>query len=591
MLTEVRGRSRMATAARALRSTTTPCSSADTTPKTRGYRCGLFLRAGLSASAWIVSCLCLAGCMVGPNYRPPQPQVPDAWHEAATRGLSQGQSNLQAWWTVLEDPVLTRLIERAQLDNLQLKEAVSRIREARASRGIATGELYPAVEANASYQRARVSENGLQAPPDQPRNAARFASTAGRGLASGTIASATGIPSPITSAAFGLIPPPTRGVTPDETNLSTAGFDASWEIDVFGGIRRNIEAADAGLQATTELYRDLLVTLCAEVALNYTEVRTLQARLEYARANVDRQRRSLELAQSRFTTGLSPKLDPVQAESNLATSEADIPALESSLVQTVNRLGVLLGQAPAYLHEELGKPGRIPLPPGDVAVGLPADLLRQRPDVRRAERELAAYTAQIGVATADLYPRFSLSGTFALQGTEVKNLGNLDSRAWSFGPAMRWNIFDGVRNLYRVRAAEAQTEQARARYEQTVLTALQDVENAMVAYKQEQVRRDALRRASKASEEAVALVRDLYQKQLTDFQNVLDTERSLFQQQDRLAYSEGQVTKNLISLYKALGGGWSPDAPLPEALPAVTREPSPAAVVVPPITTTGPSPS
>jgi multidrug efflux system outer membrane protein len=503
----------------------------------------------------------LAGCMVGPNYKAPEPQMPDAWHEAVTKGLTEGRANLQTWWTVFGDPVLDGLIERTMQGNWQLKEAIYRVREARFERGIAVGSLYPAVSGNAFYDRSRVSANGLQAPPDQPTKAQQFADGVASGFASQAISGATGLPLSITGPAVGLIPPPTSPVGPDQTNLSSMGFDASWEIDVFGGIRRNIESADASWQVSVEQYRDLLVSLYAEVALNYMDVRTLQARLAYARENVDRQRRTLELVQNRFKNGLAPQLDVAQAESNLANSEAEIPSLEAGLVQAINRLGILLGQQPAYLHEELGKTAPIPVPPGTVAVGLPADLLRQRPDVRSAERQLASFNAQIGAATADLYPRFSLSGTFALQGTQVSNLGSIESRAWSFGPAMRWNIFDGVRNLYRVWAAEAITDQARARYEQTVLNALQDVENAMVAYKQEQIRRDALDRAVKASQQAVDLVKNLYQNGLTDFQNVLDTERSLFQQEDQLAFSEGQVTKNLVALYKALGGGWSPGVP------------------------------
>lgn len=541
--------------------------------RSHGRRTSILLQVGGLA----VGIFCLAtagGCKVGPDYRPPstQAQMPDAWHEAAVRGLGRGQSEVQTWWSVFQDPTLTSLIERAGVDNLQLKEAVSRIREARAARGVATGELFPTVSANASYERARVSENGLQAPPPRVGKAEQFAQSAGAGVASAVASGVTGVPAPITNAAFGLIPPPTHAIAPDQTNLSTMGFDSSWEIDVFGGIRRNIESSDASLQATVEQYRDLLVTLLAEVALNYAEVRTFQARLEYARNNVTLQRETLGLVKVRRENGLVPDLDVAQAEYNLANTESLIPNLETGLVQAINRLGVLLGRPPAALHEELGTKAPIPVPPAEVAMGLPADLLRQRPDIRSAERVLAAQTAQIGVATSYLYPRFSLSGTFALQGTQVKNLGNWDSRAWSFGPSMRWDIFDGVRNIYRILAAQAVTEQARARYEQTVLTALQDVENAMVAYKQEQIRRDALARAAQSAELAVKLVKDLYQNGLTDFQNVLDTERSLFQQQDLLAASEGQVTKNLIALYKALGGGWNTEekfaAPLPSVEPA-----------------------
>jgi NodT family efflux transporter outer membrane factor (OMF) lipoprotein len=317
-----------------------------------------------------------------------------------------------------------------------------------------------------------------------------------------------------------------------------------------------VESSQASLEATVKDYRDTLVLLYAEVALNYVEVRTLQARLEYARANADSQRATLQLTRDRRNAGIAPDLDVAQAESNLARSEALIPALEIALTQTINRLSVLIGEPPYALHEELSRPSTIPGPPQDVAVGLPTALLRQRPDVRRAEREVAAANARIGVATADLYPRFSLSGNFALEGTSGSDLGDMSSRAWSFGPAIRWNIFDGLRNIYRIRAAEAVTAQALARYEQTVLRALEEVENAMVAYKLEQKRSDALGRGVSATEQSVELVKKLYETGLTDFQNVLDSERSLFDVQDELADSEGRVTKNVIALYKALGGGW-----------------------------------
>jgi len=394
----------------------------------------------------------------------------------------------------------------------------------------------------------RESENGLSPPAPESSLPERAASQLLSGAAS-TIVPGLG----------GLLPPITHNTAPDQMNLHAVGFDASWELDVFGGIRRSIESADAGLQATVEDYRDVLVSLYAEVALNYVEVRALQARLAYARSNVTAQQKTLQLTRDRLKAGIAPELDVAQAESNLANTESEIPSLEIALTQTINRLGVLMGEAPSALHDLLVQEAPIPVPPAKTAVGLPAELLRQRPDVRRAERELASATAQIGVATADLYPRFSLSGAFALEGTQVKDLGKIDSRAWSFGPSFRWNIFDGVRNIYRIQAAEAITKQAFIRYQQTVLIALEDVENAMVAYEKEQIRRDALIRAADASARSVKLVQTLYETGLTDFQNVLDSQRSLFQQQDRLAQSEGLVTANLIAVYKALGGGWDPE--------------------------------
>jgi NodT family efflux transporter outer membrane factor (OMF) lipoprotein len=464
------------------------------------------------AAVWIF--VGLASCTVGPDYVTPQGEVPDDWHQAAVQGLVQGDAVLEEWWTVFNDPGLDALIAQAAKGNRRLEIALHRVREARAIVGVASGALVPTVDGVGSYERSRISPNGLMAPLLQ-------------------------------------------GGDPDQSNLHRIGFDSSWEIDVFGGIRRGVELSQAGLQASVENYRDTLVSLYAEVALNYVEVRTLQARLRYARSNVESQRATLELTRARRDAGIAPDLDVSQAESNLSRSEAQIPVLEIALVTTINRLGVLTGQPPGALHERLGTPASIPAPPKDVAVGLPTELLRQRPDIRRTERQVAAATAQIGVATAGLYPRFSLSGTFVLEATTVRDLGNISSRAWSFGPALRWNLFDGLRNIYRIRGAEAVTDQALAEYEQTVLRALEEVENAMVAYKYQQVRRAALQRSVAATERSIELVKKLYETGLTDFQNVLDTERSLFDVQDDLADSEGLVTVDLISLYKALGGGWA----------------------------------
>lgn len=527
----------------------------------------------------------LAGCAAGPNYKTPQIQTPDAWHETATKGLAQGQASLQTWWTVFNDPTLVSLIERAAKDNLQIKKALYRIQESRCQRGIATGSIFPSFGTEISYERAQASENTADAPKDNSSGfKAPFGGAVARRIANRVLAGATGTPVSGLGSGLGsslgtglvgggglgssmltggnsmsLLSSSTGGV--DATNLTAGGFDSSWELDTFGSVRRRIEAAEAGYQASIEQYRDTLVTLLAEVAINYMEVRTLQARIGFARENVALQHQTLAITRDRLSKGAPAQFDVAQAESNLANSEAEIPILEAGLVQAINRLGLLIGQSPATLHETLGKIGPIPLPPREVTVGLPVDLLRQRPDVRMAERELAAETALIGVAMADLYPRFSLNGKFALAAEEIKDIANWDSRNWGFGPAMRWTIFDGMRNFYRVAAAEAATEQARAQYEHSVLTALQDVENVMVAYKQEEVRHEALSRAVTASRQASGMALDLYQNGRSDFQNVLDVQRSLFQQQDALSLSEGLIAKNLVALYKALGGGWAEEMP------------------------------
>lgn len=464
---------------------------------------------------WLLAIGLLQGCAVGPDYVAPEPELPDFWHAELTRGLTTGEADLQTWWSVFDDPLLDRLIFRSAQGNLDLAEALGRVMESRALLGIATGELSPSADAVGQTQRIRTSEN-----------------------IAGVVA-----------------PPATRSDT-----FYQLGIDSSWEIDVWGRIRRSVESADAGLQATVEDYRDVLVSLYAEVATVYVEVRALQARLQFALGNVKTQAGSLQLTQDRRDAGIGSDLDVSQAQLNLASTEAFVPSLRSALARAIHRLGVLLGEPPSTLFAELEDQRSIPAPPGEIVLGLPTELLRQRPDIRAAERALAAQTARIGVATAELYPRFSLTGFFAWESFIRSETIGGDSRAYTFGPAVRWNLFDGGRIRSAIRAEDASTEQALARYEQTLLRAQEDVENSVVAYAQESERRDSLARSVEAARKAVDLVNTLYRTGLTDFQNVLDTERSLFQQEDDLAQSEGLVSQNLIAIYKALGGGWAPAA-------------------------------
>jgi NodT family efflux transporter outer membrane factor (OMF) lipoprotein len=456
-----------------------------------------------------------SGCKVGPDYVRPESEMPDVWHRELTEGLSEGQPVLKTWWTTLNDPVLDSLIEKADQGNLDLKTAASRIQQARALLGIAAGEYFPQVDATGFYSRDRVSENGLLAPP------------------SGNV---------------------------DQTNLHRVGVDSTWEIDVFGRISRSVESANASLQASVENYRDVMVILYAEVALNYIEVRSLQARIQYAQNNIILQKGTLQLTQDRLKAGLVPELDVEQAKLNLSNTESVIPDLRSRKIQAINRLSVLLGQQPGTLQEELTKVAEIPDVPESIVLGLPAELLRQRPDIRRVERNLASQTAQIGVATADLYPAFSLSGTFALEAQNLDDLDNWGSRTWGFGPAFRWNLFDSNRIRSNIQLEEARTQESLLQYEQAVLLALEDVEDSMVAYEEEQIRLEALMRSVDAAQKSVGLVDTLYRSGLTDFQNVLDMQRSLSEQQDKFAESEGQVVQNLIRIYKSLGGGWSTDS-------------------------------
>src|SRR6185436_14335280 len=466
----------------------------------------------------LAALLLLAGCTVGPDYQKPNPSVPSEWTEKGT-GLDPATSRVNSrtaavteWWKTFKDPELTSLIERAAQSNLALKLAQARVREARGLQGVSTGALLPAVGAGAGYSRNRGSEN---------------------------------------------VPLPGAG---KQSNFYQAGFDASWEIDVFGGIRRSIEAADASVDASVEARRDVLVTLLAEVARNYIETRGIQAQLAIARQNLDAQKKTLELTQARFQAGRAAELDVVRAQAQVSTTGSQIPVLESARIQATHRLGVLLGREPGSLREELLKTAAIPAPPPEVPVGLPSDLLRRRPDLRRAERELAAATARIGVATAELYPKFSLTGFFALDSVTASDFAKWGSRAWSVGPTIQWSIFQGGRIRAKIEVENARQEQAAIVYERSILIALQEVEDALIAYAKEQAHRAELSASVEANVKAVDLANQRYTQGLVDFLSVLDAQRSLYASQDALVRSERRISEHLVALYKALGGGWELEA-------------------------------
>ena len=477
----------------------------------------MFSSKGFRSLAGVVLVAAL-GCTVGPDYEAPplEQEIPDAWKSAAAEEIGEAGSPLETWWTTLNDPKLVELVHEARLENLSLQTAAARVEEARARLGIATGRYYPDAVLDAAYSRQDLSEN----------------------------------------SSF-VVPP--GGFEPFD--LYNIGVGFNWEIDVFGRLRRGAESARAGLEASIEDYRDVMVVLMADVAANYIEVRTLQDRIKYGRANVEAQAGSLQLTRDRFDAGLSPLTDVTQAEYNLANSQAAIPALESRLAAATNRLAVLLGKPPGAVDDLLTGESTIPDPDEGVTLGIPADLLRRRPDIRAAERQLASQTALIGVAKADLYPTFSLAGILALESVDSSDLFDSGSTTWSLVPGLRWNIFSGGKIRNNIRVQEAVTQQLLFAYEQTVLFALDEVESTMVAYEREKERRDRLYEAVDASNRTVELVRTQYMSGLTDFLNLLDAQRTLASQQDSWAESEGQVVQNLIALNRALGGGWGPPDP------------------------------
>lgn len=452
--------------------------------------------------------LFLTACpKVGIDYTSPTLKTPDAWSQNVVRDLKGGQGGIENWWKKFNDPTLNRLIAQARKANPNLEIAYAQINEARARRGVAYSQLFPDAAATADYSRARASESLFFPPPTNPSN--NFA----------------------------------------------VGFDSGWELDVFGGLRRSVESAQASVEASVEAYRDVLVSLEAEVALNYIEARTLLKRIHLAKENIKRQQGSHKLTKDRFNAGLVPEIDVTQAETNLYNTEAVVPALEIQLTFARNRLAALLGNYAGSLDKQLGYSTAIPVPPRSLAIGLPANLLRSRPDIRRAERELAAQTAQVGVATADLYPRFSLLGNLNLQSIESGNLFDSSSRAFGIAPSVRWQIFKagGIRN--NIRIEKSRVKQAYKTYENAVLLAVEESENSLVSISKERVRLTKLRQSVSATEKTVKLVKDNYQNGLVDFQNVLDAERSLFTAQDDSAISQGSVSANYVSLFKALGGG------------------------------------
>jgi multidrug efflux system outer membrane protein len=489
-----------------------------------------------------------SACTVGPDYEPPDltTTVPDQWHTVVETEMAADTTDLEMWWISLNDSLLTDLIRRAEFGNLDLQAAVGRVAEARAIRGIARGGYWPDIFLGGAYSYQKLSENGLQG--------AASATPPGEG---GDEASSALLADPFDSWIFGL--------------------DMRWEIDLFGRIRRTVEASDARLQASVEDYRDVLVTLYAEVGSAYVDARTFQTRLDFARQNVQSQQYSLELTRDRFRAGLTSGLDVAQAEQNLAQTESTIPRLEIGLEVALNRLAVLLGEAPGALHDELRTDTGLPDPDDKVAYGIPADLLRRRPDIRQSERLLASQTARIGIATADLYPTLSLGGSVGLEALDFEDLSEGTSLFWSIVPQISWPIFTGGKIRNQIRAEEARTQQALAAYELTVLAALEEVQNALVAYGQEKVRRDRLLEAVQASQRAVDLVETQYLSGLTNFQNFLDAQRSLFRQQDELAESAGEVVNNLITLNRALGGGWAPGRPGATAAAATGEAPPPRA--------------
>ena len=531
------------------------------TPRPRRRTLALALPALLTMLAGV------GGCEVGPNYAPPVFDVADNWAEpnatppatgrpftAPSRTVSDAQPVVR-WWMTFRDPELNSLVGRAVASNLDLRRATSRIRQARAQRRVTASDLYPQVNALGEFTHSHISSNGVTSQIGAGGGGGSAGGGGSGGGGSGGGGSGGGSMQPPGADGSPAVP----GAILSDFNLFQLGLDASWELDVFGRVRRAVEGANATIQANVEDRRDVLLMLLSDVAQNYIQLRGTQRQLTLALENLKVQQQTLDLQIQRQQNGLVTSLDVSRARAQVETTAAQIPPLQVTISQAIHQLGTLLGEQPESLYAELTEAEPVPPVPDEVPIGLPSDLLRRRPDVRRAERQLASATAQVGVAVANLFPQFSLTGSLGLQSTDTNNLLNYASRYYSISPQVMYPLFDAGRLRAQVRVQDALQEQALLTYQSAVLTALREVEDALVAYAKQQDRRASLASAVAANQQAVSLAQEQYRSGTVDFTTVLDAQLNLFTSQDALAQSQTAVAVNLVTLYRTLGGGWEID--------------------------------
>lgn len=460
---------------------------------------------------------------VGPDYIPPKTEVSRNWIEERDERVKSSPADYRTWWEVFDDPVLNRIIERAYKENLPLKVAGVRVLEARAQLGIAVGNLYPQTQqASGSLMYNRISEHELFAGIAESSGRSGFSFSYGQ----------------------------------DQANLN-----ATWEIDFWGKFRRSVESADASLFASIFAYDTVLVSLTADVAGYYIQIRTLQKQLEIARENVETQKENMEIAITRFQGGVTTKRDVEQAKTVLFNTKATVPALQARLRQTQNALCILLGIPPTSMDDTVGGFTGIPAPPPTVAVGIPADLLRRRPDVRGAELRAVAQSALIGVAKADLFPAFSLTGSFGFLSTNsgsstLSDMFGWPSRTATFGPSFQWNILNYGQITNNVRVQDARFQELLLSYQNTVLKAQQEVEDSLAGFLRAQENAEYLAQSARAAKNSLDLATLQYQRGVTDFTTVLVAQQALLTAQDNLAAALGSIAGNLVGVYRALGGGW-----------------------------------
>ncbi|WP_313652565.1 efflux transporter outer membrane subunit [Pantoea sp.] len=475
----------------------------------------------------ILLALGLAGCAVGPDYQAPKPVVPGSYHSLNSQEGSKPQTSAinARWWRSFNDPQLDSLIDRAIAGNLSLQQTVLRIAGAREQLTQAQGSLFPSLGASAKVTRQQLGLKGLLE-----------ANGATDQLDSNVASQLNGLTQPV--------------------NLYQGSFDASWELDLWGKVRRQVEAANAQQQAAIEQRNDALVSLEAEVARAWLQLRGAQSTIQTLQQQIDVAQQTTELTRSQQQNGLAPLTDVENARAQLSSLQAQLPQYQSQARQAMNGLAVLLGKTPGALDAELATPKALPTLPQFVPVGIPATLARRRPDIRQAEAMLHAQTAEIGVSVAQLFPSLSLTGQLGVRNTDVSYLDNWSSHFYSYGPSLSIPVFQGGQLVSSVRLARAQQASAALDYRQTVLTALQDVENALVSYRADQQRVTALDETTGALQRTFDLASDSYRQGLSTFLEVLDAQRQLAQAQAQATQARMQSALDLVALYKALGGGW-----------------------------------
>jgi NodT family efflux transporter outer membrane factor (OMF) lipoprotein len=496
--------------------------------------------------AVLLALLLLCGCVSsGPDFEPPDPLLPGASFHGKPEPSAQAvqapgdfQAINPSWWAVFHDPILTSLMERAAAASLDLRTATLRLAESRFQLGVIASAEFPSINGNASYQRELFSQNGVLslikplAPPSAPFN----------------------------------IPP---------ISIWQTGFDASWEIDIWGRVRRQVEAASAQAEASEYERRAVLISVLAELARDYIDLRGIQTQIGITKANLTSSRDILQWTKTRADKGLTTQLDVENAAAQVEAVRASLPPLEDQESARLNALSLLLDEPPGSLRGELARAKPIPPAPPRVPLGIPSELARRRPDIRQAEAQLHVATATIGVAVADFYPRVTFNGNVELNALDLKNLWKGSSLQYVLGPSISLPIFEGGRLKSTLELRETQQQEAAIAYHKTVLQAWHEVVNAMVAYRTQQERRARLKAQTEHSRQALALSRVRYANGVADFLNVLDAERTVLQAELQYAQSTTAVSANVVQLYKALGGGWEGVFPEQPATSVAALPPAP----------------